>query len=80
MPKPIHIQLFYHSKEQEEVFNAPERNIVVPAGRRWGKTQGGFIKLVDAAFQISDSGKKSGVRILWVDTTQANIGRYIDTG
>lgn len=62
--------LQYHSKSQEVIFLDSHPRVVVPAGRRFGKTQGAVNADIDLA--ISEPGSLQ----LWVDTTQANIEKY----
>lgn len=56
---------------QSEVYiERNEKFIIVPAGRRTGKTQGAAIACIIHASQ--------GKQCLWVDTTHSNIDRYFE--
>jgi len=66
----IEIKMSYHEK-QIEIFADKIRFKVIAKGRRFGLTRGMMYYAIDTA--INGKGKK----ILWVDTTYANISRYI---
>lgn len=68
-PKKIALQLFYHSAGQQAMFASEARYVIAPCGRRYGKTDGAFRKLVEFAVQARE-------KLLWVDTTQSNIEKY----
>ena len=65
------IRMQWLTRDQEAVFHAPQRYVVVRAGRRWGKTKGGMMRVIEAAFQEKQP-------ILWVDVTQGNIEQYFN--
>ena len=65
----VELDLAYHSEKQVEIFRSEVRWVVVPCGRRYGKTAGAFRKLLELAV-----GKTC--KLMWVDTTQGNIERY----
>jgi len=66
----IEIKMSYHDK-QIEIFADKIRFKVIAKGRRFGLTRGMMNYAIDYA--INGKGKK----ILWLDTTYANISRYI---
>lgn len=55
---------------QETVFSDPHRYVVLAKGRRVGGTMGAVIHTIE---QLID-----GKKFLWVDTIQANLGRYYE--
>ena len=72
MRSNIEISLQYTENQNNFLFNNKEgaRFIIVPAGRRFGKTKGGC----NATIEWMIEGKK----ILWGDTISTNIDRYVD--
>src|SRR3990167_6576043 len=78
----VHLNLAYHSDGQKEIFECPARYVVAPCGRRYGKTEGAFRRLVNFALLADGSNARAmfpGVKFtrqLWVDTTQGNIEKY----
>lgn len=68
----MNIELEYTPKQLDFLFNHKEgvKFIVVPAGRRGGKTKG----LGNGSIEWMIEGKK----ILWGDTISSNIDRYVD--
>lgn len=67
----IELNFEYHEKQVELLFAEKVRFKVVGKGRRFGLTRGMITYALDRCFNIS------GQKILWVDTTYANIQRYI---
>ena len=57
---------------QQKIFDAPQRYVIVPKGRRFGATKGAANNYIKLALQ----GKFS--KGLWVDTVNANIERYVE--
>ena len=72
----INLDLSYHSKGQEEIFKCEARYVVAPCGRRYGKTEGAFRRLVRFAVNPQETLGLAKSRQLWVDTTQGNIEKY----
>lgn len=72
MSNEIDVDFIYTKPQTEFLFNHKDgaRFIVVPAGRRFGKTKGA----ANACIEWIIEGKK----ILWGDTISTNIDRYID--
>lgn len=65
------LSLNWHSEGQKKAFNDKTRYVVIPAGRRYGKTQGALMRLGRNCL-------RSEMRALWVDTVQKNIDKYIN--
>lgn len=72
----INLDLSYHSDGQQEIFKCEARYVVAPCGRRYGKTEGAFRRLVGFAVRPQDTLGLKKSRQLWVDTTQGNIEKY----
>jgi len=68
----MQLNLKYTQNQTEFLFNhkSSARFIIVPCGRRWGKTKGA----ANGAMEFLMEGKK----ILWGDTISGNIDRYLD--
>lgn len=68
----MNLALTYTENQERFLFHGKEsaRFIVVPCGRRWGKTKGA----ANGAIEWMVEGKK----ILWGDTISSNIDRYVD--
>lgn len=68
----MQLNLKYTQNQTEFLFNHKKgaRFIIVPCGRRWGKTKGA----ANGALEFLLEGKK----ILWGDTISGNIDRYMD--
>lgn len=62
----------WHSKRQYEIFHSPARFVVLPGGRRSGKTTGALMLIAEEGLT------REGIKILWVDTTQGNIDKYVN--
>lgn len=59
-----------YTPAQDKIFSDPHRYIVLAKGRRFGGTRGAMHYAVEQML--------SGKRVLWVDTIQANLGRYYE--
>lgn len=57
---------------QNKIFDAPERYVIVPKGRRFGATNGAANNFIKMAL------KRQFSKGLWVDTVNANIERYVE--
>lgn len=68
----MQLDLQYTENQINFLFNYKKsaRFIIVPCGRRWGKTKGA----ANGAIEMMIEGKK----ILWGDTISSNIDRYVD--
>lgn len=68
----MNLELTYTKNQERFLFHTKRgaRFIVVPCGRRWGKTKGA----ANGAIEWMIEGKK----ILWGDTISSNIDRYVD--
>jgi hypothetical protein len=67
----IRIPIFYHSGQEQILFKSKAKKKVVVKGRRWGLTKGVANYLIELMLDgISP--------LLWVDTINSNIDRYIE--
>lgn len=68
----MELNLVYTEHQQDFLFNhkPTAKFIIVPCGRRWGKTKGA----ANGAIEFMLEGKK----ILWGDTISSNIDRYVE--
>ncbi|MFX0135921.1 MAG: hypothetical protein ACFFDN_19925 [Candidatus Hodarchaeota archaeon] len=66
----IHLSYKLHPR-QHEIFSHPAKRKVVPKGRRFGLTNGYAIHTMDSMFD-------GLTPILWVDTINSNIDRYVE--
>jgi predicted phage terminase large subunit-like protein len=62
----------YYSDFIRDAFCSKAKNVIIRAGRQTGKTYGATQKAILYAVKNRDA------KILWVDTVQGNIKRYID--
>ena len=65
------IELVYTEPQVEIFFNSPEKFVIVTKGRRFGATKG-------AAHAFIEYGIDGVSPLLWVDTINSNIDRYIE--
>lgn len=71
MAKNNQVRITYHPKQHEIFFGSTARVKIIPKGRRFGLTRGLANYALDRMF---DGNKK----ILWVDTVNGNIDRYVE--
>lgn len=67
----VDLNCTFHGPKQEGIFHATARNVIAACGRRFGKTDGAFRRLIELAVD------NPGSKILWVDHDQGNIKKYI---
>jgi len=67
----MEVNLTYTEAQEIVFFNSKEKYIIVPKGRRAGMTKGGANAFIDYALQ-------NIYPLLWVDTINSNIDRYVD--
>lgn len=67
----IEIDLHYVSRMQEKAFEDARRFVAIRGGRRSGKTEGAVVRAMKTSMM------KSGATVLWVDTNQNNLSRYV---
>lgn len=59
-------------QKQQQIFDCPNRFVIVPKGRQFGATKGAANHLIGMAM------KHQFARCLWVDTVNANIDKYVE--
>lgn len=69
--KNIDLDITYTEPQQELFFSSNSRVKLIPKGRRFGFTRGVINYVIDYCF---DGNKK----VLWIDTTNPNIDRYVN--
>lgn len=67
----MRVDLIYTEPQIEIFFDSPEKFVIVTKGRRFGATKG-------AAHAIIEYALEGITPMLWVDTINSNIDRYID--
>lgn len=70
--RDVDLALQYHRNQAEIFFSSNERWKIIAKGRRFGLTRG------FAHYAIENMVEHRGHKVLWVDTVNANIDRYIE--